>query len=623
MADVIVGESVIVKWKGKFKAATVTHIEESSIEVKLSNSDQSLVYIVSSKSFRSSEEENLFSGAKGQLSIIPNVYPSPQQLQLGTSVCVSLPTDKTLYFIGRIVDKNRQDSFKVDLIDSIQGEGKERISHVWSKVSAIRLLEGIRSTHCTPKLINMYGTAYVSDANSTVMHGALDKSQASVEDSESSVFNIEVSPFRRSKPTEPKSASPTPTYGPMQTLGALPAYMDTNPPPPLNTSPEVFSQNYYTTSPPTAHPPPPPPPQLPTSHAATIPPPLPHLPHTPTGVTQTHSIPQSPHQHIEYYNTIPRGQRIKLKDYKGAKKGEIIVTPEGVKKKFNGKQWRRLCGVEDCWKESQKCGLCSKHLNSPVPPGMSGVKRSLSTALDSTDSCRKGDHSMFSEQKRRRVHSHGGGSMTRHLSIDVFSDGTGGGGGGGEGRDETQKSLSGESLPDGRGSSVWDEFSESEQIAVFALGSLSGTSRNSTPFSPLTSPPMVSPMTNGDVFHFGGGMRGSPPARLPEFSGRLPMHPCTSVYQKPQSHRKSPSAVNAFSQSGFSSFPAPSGYSGNLFGTYNPSGGAGGIFQMPPPPTGIVNYGNSNSSNSNNASITPTSSNTSASKVCAFYLLQV
>ena len=430
----------------------------------------------------------------------------------------------------------------------------------------------------------MFGTtAFVNNpASSSAMH-IMEKPLG---DSTSSVFNIEVSPYPCSKPEESKS-SPLATYGPTQALGALPSYREatnTNTPS-MNSSPqsvEVFAQqSYFSTSPPTAQPP--------TSHAASIPPlpvtPLQQLPaliaHTPT--TQPPPIPPSPHhQHIDYYSTMQRGQRIKLKDYKGAKKGEIIVTPEGVKKKFNGKQWRRLCGIDDCWKESQKCGLCSKHLNSPVPNlvphGIGGpVKRSLSIALDSNS--RKGDSTIFGDQKRRRIQSHGGGSAmnNRHPSIDIFSDG-----------DETRKSISGDSLQDGRGgSSVWDEFSESEQIAVFALGSLSGTSRHSTPFSPLTSPPTVSPMPNGDIFHF--GMRGSPP-RLPEISGRLPIHPCTSIYQQPHGHRKAASGCTLplNSHSNFSNFNTSVGYHSNLF--YHPTGS---VIQMP---TGS-SFVNTNTSN--------------------------
>ncbi|XP_037955696.1 putative transcription factor capicua isoform X3 [Teleopsis dalmanni] len=43
------------------------------------------------------------------------------------------------------------------------------------------------------------------------------------------------------------------------------------------------------------------------------------------------------------------------------KKGDIVQSESGVRKKFNGKQWRRLCSL--CSKESQRRGFCSRHLN--------------------------------------------------------------------------------------------------------------------------------------------------------------------------------------------------------------------------------------------------------------------
>uniref|UniRef100_T1JPJ1 Protein capicua homolog-like domain-containing protein n=1 Tax=Strigamia maritima TaxID=126957 RepID=T1JPJ1_STRMM len=45
------------------------------------------------------------------------------------------------------------------------------------------------------------------------------------------------------------------------------------------------------------------------------------------------------------------------------KKGDVVSTPNGIRKKFNGKQWRRLCSKEDCNKESQRKGYCSRHLS--------------------------------------------------------------------------------------------------------------------------------------------------------------------------------------------------------------------------------------------------------------------
>merc|ERR1719206_1268237 len=45
------------------------------------------------------------------------------------------------------------------------------------------------------------------------------------------------------------------------------------------------------------------------------------------------------------------------------KKGDVVSTPSGIRKKFNGKQWRRLCSKEGCSKESQRRGYCSRHLS--------------------------------------------------------------------------------------------------------------------------------------------------------------------------------------------------------------------------------------------------------------------
>ncbi|KAL0123954.1 hypothetical protein PUN28_006048 [Cardiocondyla obscurior] len=56
----------------------------------------------------------------------------------------------------------------------------------------------------------------------------------------------------------------------------------------------------------------------------------------------------------------PRSQAATPLKYK---KGDIVVTPSGIRKKYNGKQWRRLCSKKDCNKESQRRGYCSRHLS--------------------------------------------------------------------------------------------------------------------------------------------------------------------------------------------------------------------------------------------------------------------
>ena len=57
------------------------------------------------------------------------------------------------------------------------------------------------------------------------------------------------------------------------------------------------------------------------------------------------------------------------------KKGDIVLATNGIRKKFNGKQWRRLCSREGCQKESQRKGFCSRHLTQK-----SGKRANLAAA---------------------------------------------------------------------------------------------------------------------------------------------------------------------------------------------------------------------------------------------------
>lgn len=75
---------------------------------------------------------------------------------------------------------------------------------------------------------------------------------------------------------------------------------------------------------------------------------------------------------------------------KKCKKGLLIRMPHGVWKKYNGKQWRRLCVYPKCMKESQKSGLCANHLGgrprpkktSPVDPSTDELTVSGSVISD-------------------------------------------------------------------------------------------------------------------------------------------------------------------------------------------------------------------------------------------------
>ncbi|XP_067209747.1 protein capicua homolog isoform X3 [Linepithema humile] len=86
----------------------------------------------------------------------------------------------------------------------------------------------------------------------------------------------------------------------------------------------------------------------------------------------------------------PRSQAATPHRYK---KGDVVATPSGVRKKFNGKQWRRLCSKEGCNKESQRRGYCSRHL-SLKGSGLRGPTNTFSgSKMDGEETSRDSDTS--------------------------------------------------------------------------------------------------------------------------------------------------------------------------------------------------------------------------------------
>ncbi|XP_050672415.1 uncharacterized protein LOC126970509 [Leptidea sinapis] len=93
----------------------------------------------------------------------------------------------------------------------------------------------------------------------------------------------------------------------------------------------------------------------------------------------------------------PRSQAATPHKYK---KGDVVSTPTGIRKKFNGKQWRRLCSKDGCTKESQRRGFCSRHLslrgvtrssNTPLTQSSHAQQRSSSKSLSSSGTGVEGD----------------------------------------------------------------------------------------------------------------------------------------------------------------------------------------------------------------------------------------
>lgn len=66
--------------------------------------------------------------------------------------------------------------------------------------------------------------------------------------------------------------------------------------------------------------------------------------------------------------TLKRTKRHRSSSTVKYKKGDTKMMPHGVIKKYNGKQWRRLCVSPGCTKESQRRGLCAMHSGGRLRP---------------------------------------------------------------------------------------------------------------------------------------------------------------------------------------------------------------------------------------------------------------
>uniref|UniRef100_A0A182W0F1 HMG box domain-containing protein n=1 Tax=Anopheles minimus TaxID=112268 RepID=A0A182W0F1_9DIPT len=80
------------------------------------------------------------------------------------------------------------------------------------------------------------------------------------------------------------------------------------------------------------------------------------------------------------------------------KKGDVVSTPTGIRKKFNGKQWRRLCSNETCSKESQRRGYCSRHLSQK---GSNALRSSTSSVTNHFNSSRSSSKTQLDEETSR------------------------------------------------------------------------------------------------------------------------------------------------------------------------------------------------------------------------------
>ncbi|XP_031431540.2 protein capicua homolog [Clupea harengus] len=106
------------------------------------------------------------------------------------------------------------------------------------------------------------------------------------------------------------------------------------------------------------------------------------------------------------------------------RKGDVVCTPAGVRKKFNGKQWRRLCSQDRCMKESQRRGYCSRHLSLRSREMEAGAGAGTGTGGTATPSDTRGSRASSElewEETSSRDSSEGGRSLRLLLPQDWSS----------------------------------------------------------------------------------------------------------------------------------------------------------------------------------------------------------
>lgn len=94
------------------------------------------------------------------------------------------------------------------------------------------------------------------------------------------------------------------------------------------------------------------------------------------------------------------------------KKNEIVTMANGVRKKYNGKQWRKLCCRGDCMKESQKRGLCSRHQSMQSRTVPSTPNEEMRHIRHESSVMRAASAALPSESPVRQSHLHRGSSSS-------------------------------------------------------------------------------------------------------------------------------------------------------------------------------------------------------------------
>lgn len=259
-----------------------------------------------------------------QVDVISDNSPPSAMVQLETKVCVRSTTDDRVFYPGIVVEKKTQPLLYGVKVD-IQMEEGIKTDTWWVSRANIRLLqppwkEDLEEMEVPDNISQPEGEVVVAQ---TQEEGQNDGSDSSDDEMKTDLFAFE----------SEGTTSPSPRSG--------------------SITPAIVRGNNNNKNPP---------------QASAVQPPK-----------KRDSARSRSAQSTESRASTPRSP-ITAQKYK---KGDVVSTPNGIRKKFNGKQWRRLCSKDGCTKESQRRGYCSRHLS------MKG--RSLRGGLAYPGSHRKSD----------------------------------------------------------------------------------------------------------------------------------------------------------------------------------------------------------------------------------------
>ncbi|XP_043936737.1 protein capicua homolog [Protopterus annectens] len=357
-------KQVLAKRDGLFLQGTVKQIRRNQDLGILFNGEKTIVYY---NNVLNSDEVN----------IILDVAPSPSLVTVGTPVCTCINQEETAYREGMVVEVNQKSvSYKVRFGKMQMEATRKEKESVWVARSGLRLLRSpwYREPEQLVKTLKNLGEK--KRPSSTLLPVRTPESII-IPLAEESLSIPSSVVLEQKQPEDVEVCKISFSMPPIEEKVATPQ--------------QILS-----------------PPKSPAFMAACLP--MSRLPEQPSPLLSHDASSRSSSVSLDKCSTPGSRSRTPLTAAQQKyKKGDVVCTPNGIRKKFNGKQWRRLCSRDGCMKESQRRGYCSRHLSmrtkemESMSDGRGSALRDGSTEFDWDDTSRDSEASSIRTESRTRM----------------------------------------------------------------------------------------------------------------------------------------------------------------------------------------------------------------------------